>query len=102
MYCKNCGNEIDDLAVVCPHCGCQVQKIRQEETKTNVLAIVGFVLSFLFAIAGLICSILGRKEADKMGGSGRNLATAGIVISIVSIAGSVLYLILTAIAMAAL
>lgn len=21
MYCKNCGKEIDDNAVVCPHCG---------------------------------------------------------------------------------
>lgn len=21
MYCKNCGNEIDDKAVICPNCG---------------------------------------------------------------------------------
>ena len=21
MFCKNCGQEIDDKAVVCPHCG---------------------------------------------------------------------------------
>ena len=24
MYCKNCGKEIDDKAVVCIHCGCAV------------------------------------------------------------------------------
>lgn len=22
MFCKNCGKEIDDKAVVCIHCGC--------------------------------------------------------------------------------
>lgn len=21
MYCKNCGKQIDDRAVICPHCG---------------------------------------------------------------------------------
>lgn len=21
MFCKNCGQEIDDKAVICPHCG---------------------------------------------------------------------------------
>lgn len=25
MYCKNCGEEIDDKAVICPKCGCQVK-----------------------------------------------------------------------------
>lgn len=24
MYCKRCGKEIDDHAVICVHCGCQV------------------------------------------------------------------------------
>ena len=26
MDCKNCGNEIDKRAVVCPNCGCKVKK----------------------------------------------------------------------------
>lgn len=29
MYCKNCGQEIDDNAVVCPHCGVQQKDLTQ-------------------------------------------------------------------------
>lgn len=34
MYCKNCGQEIDDNAVVCPHCGVQ-QKDLTQSTNDN-------------------------------------------------------------------
>lgn len=50
MYCKNCGNEINEHAVVCIHCGCAVEQQQPRQTepaKTNVLAIVGFVMAFL-------------------------------------------------------
>lgn len=30
MYCKNCGKEIDEKAVVCPHCGVQQGKLANE------------------------------------------------------------------------
>lgn len=94
MYCKNCGKEIDDHAAVCPYCGVVADKEQlAPKSETNVLAIVGFVLSFFIAIAGLICSILGKKKADELNGSGKGLATAGIVISIVSMAVSVIYVV---------
>lgn len=83
MYCKNCGKEINDNAVVCPYCGVQVGKLNTQENKTNTLAIVGFIFSFFIPIVGLICSILGRKNAAECGGNGRGLATAGMIISIV-------------------
>lgn len=53
---------------------------------TNVLAIVGFILAFFIPIAGLVCSILGKKKAAELGGSGQGLATAGVVISSIEIA----------------
>ncbi len=28
MFCKKCGKEIHDGAVVCPHCGMQVAELR--------------------------------------------------------------------------
>lgn len=35
MYCKNCGNELDDNAFVCTKCGCLVnEKSRNENVKT--------------------------------------------------------------------
>ena len=81
MFCKNCGKEIDDRAVVCPNCGVQVGTVAPAENKTNVLAIVGFIFAFIMPIVGLICSIIGRNKAPECGGNG--LATAGIVISVV-------------------
>lgn len=91
MFCKNCGSQVDDKAVVCPHCGIQVGSLanRAEEKEGNVIAVVGFVLSFFIAVAGLVCSIIGYKNA-KSGAPYRGLALAGIVISIVEIALAIL------------
>ena len=96
MFCKKCGKEIHDGAVVCPHCGMQVAELRPAKDKTNVLAVVGFVFSFLIAIVGLICSIIGYNNADEYGGNGKGLAKAGIIISIVSMALSILIIIVYA------
>ncbi|MCM1546436.1 MAG: zinc-ribbon domain-containing protein [Clostridiales bacterium] len=88
MYCKNCGREISDNAVVCPHCGVQVKPMggsSQSGTQgENTIAIVGFVFSFLFALVGLICSIMGYKKAVNEGAPYKGLALAGIIISAVS------------------
>lgn len=85
MFCKNCGSSIDDNAAVCPHCGvvANSEKLASTSGKTNVLAIVGFILSFFIAIAGLICSIIGYRNAPQYNGNGKGLALAGIIISAV-------------------
>ncbi|MCD7729358.1 MAG: DUF4190 domain-containing protein [Clostridia bacterium] len=100
MYCKNCGSQIDDRAVVCPHCGVpvydnyntnQFAPYSKPAKEYNVLAILGFIFSILgtgsiiMGIAGLVCSIIGFKQAEKLHGHGKGLAIAGIVISIVAI-----------------
>ena len=91
MFCKNCGSEIDDNAYVCPHCGVKVDRFEaQPRANGNALAIVGFILSFFIAIAGLICSILGYNKAKNEGAPHKGLALAGIIISIVSMALAVL------------
>ncbi len=59
---------------------------QQPVNKTNTLAIVGFVLSFFVAIAGLICSIIGLKQCNQTKEGGKGLAIAGVVISSVSMA----------------
>ena len=96
MFCKNCGKEIDDKAAICIYCGVpttQNEKPQQQET-TNTLAVVVFVLSFFIALAGLICSIIGYKHAPKLGGKGKGLALAGIIISVISMVIAFLYCIL--------
>lgn len=51
--------------------------------KTNTLAIVGFVCSFLISIVGLILCIVAKNQIKTSGERGDGLATAGIIISIV-------------------
>lgn len=87
MFCKNCGKQIPDGAHVCPYCG-RSTGTPPPSTKikgTNTLAIVGFVFSFLFALVGLICSIIGfNRSNDYENGGNRGLALAGIIISAIS------------------
>ena len=88
MFCKHCGKEIDDRAVVCIHCGVPTSdsfgKPAAAAPQTNTLALIGFILSFFISIAGLICSIMGYKNSKNMDGAGRGFALAGIIISAVS------------------
>ena len=56
----------------------------EENNKTNVIAIVGCVLSFFTMIIGLVCSIIGLSKS-KILGNGKGLSIAGIVISCVRI-----------------
>lgn len=67
--------------------------MNQNEKKTNTLAILGFIFSFLFSLLGLILSILGLKKSKETG-SGKGLSIAGIVISSVSIAMSILIMLI--------
>jgi len=58
----------------------------------NVLAIVGFILAFVFNIAGLIVSLIALSKIKKTGERGRGLAIAGVIISIVSIIFGIVYI----------
>ena len=52
MFCKNCGKEINDQAVVCPGCGCATGG-------KNVLAMDGDASSFGYAFLGFLIPIVG-------------------------------------------
>lgn len=100
MFCKNCGKEINDNAVVCPHCGVQVAYVQVNNSgseESNTLAIVGFVMSFFIPLVGLICSIIGYKMAKNEGMNYKGLALAGIIISAVWM-GTVVIITIAAIA----
>ena len=60
----------------------------------NVLAIVGFILAFVFALAGLVVSIIAFSQIKKTGERGRGLAIAGIIIGLLSIVLGILYFVL--------
>ncbi len=101
MFCKNCGKEIDDSAYVCVHCGVKVERaqthveVKQRNNVAFGLGIAGFALSILslwlamyYCVASIVAIVLSavsmnmaKKNDDKHG-----LATAGLIIGIVSTA----------------
>ena len=60
------------------------------QSDNNTVALVGFILSFIVPIAGLICSIIGFKNS-KISGKRRGFALAGIIISAVSMFINIIY-----------
>jgi hypothetical protein len=51
--------------------------------KWNVLAIVGFIATFIIPLAGLICSAIALNQIKTSGEKGRGLALAGLILSII-------------------
>ncbi|MCL2869454.1 DUF4190 domain-containing protein [Candidatus Saccharibacteria bacterium] len=61
----------------------QPQQPIQQQSGSNVLAILGFIFAFLMPLIGLILSIIGLVKSKQKTGKGKGLAIAGIIISIV-------------------
>ena len=72
MYCRHCGKQISDEAIMCPDCGAPTKPVKvtppqepniekpvSDDKKSffNSLGIVGFVLSIYALIAYLLASI---------------------------------------------
>ena len=47
MFCKKCGQEINDEAVVCVHCGCSVKSAANSDGKNAGRFCLTFFLSWL-------------------------------------------------------
>ena len=120
MYCKKCGEQLEENAQICPVCKTPVTKESptEEATEQNAAftapeapapapankkysgkAIAGFVLSLVgLLIAAIPCGILGLvfssisfKETESEK-KGKGLAIAGFVISIVNIVVGILFI----------
>lgn len=93
MYCFKCGQQIDDNTNVCPYCGAyqttHTTNTNQSSSQYNLMCIIGFALSCIsllinpygiFAITGIVLSIIGLVNARKRNENGRVFAILGIVI----------------------
>ena len=98
MFCKNCGQEVSENAVICPYCGVATSNMPAQDSyklpRTNGFGIAGFAVglvgmfggNFLYLIPGilaLVFSIVGMVQMKKCT-SCNGLAIAGLVISIIS------------------
>lgn len=80
-YCTKCGKEIDDAAVICPHCGVQQGKIQNATTDSG--SIGWGALGCCIPLVGLILWLVWRGEKPnnaRMAGIGALVGVAGIVI----------------------
>ncbi len=64
MFCKTCGNELNDNAVICPKCGCEVVSLKKTKEKSpvdtsKVLSIFNYIVISIIclAIAFIVCAI---------------------------------------------
>ena len=103
MYCQNCGEEINDKAVICVNCGVATEKYNantptaQTEKKSGTPGVVGFVLALfslflpipyldiVLGVAAFVISLVGVMGNR----SKKGLAIAGIVISIIAVIGAI-------------
>ena len=53
-FCTNCGNELDDRAIMCPKCGVALTQTTNASngSSSNGMAIAGFILSFFIPLLG--------------------------------------------------
>lgn len=62
MFCKNCGQEIDDKAVVCPHCGVAQGSL----TDSNDSGSVGWgLLGCCIPVVGLVLYLVWKDTKPK-------------------------------------
>lgn len=82
MFCKNCGAEIDDKAVVCPKCGVAQSNIPQ--ASQNDAPNIGFAfLSFLIPIVGLVLYLMWHETHPLKAKSCGKGALIGFVVGVV-------------------
>ena len=83
-YCRSCGAELVDEAVVCPKCGVATGEM-QTEAKQNTMGIVGLVLCFITGpiiafIVSLVGYLQGKKNGEKV-----TCALVGIILSVIEV-----------------
>ncbi len=86
-FCKNCGNQLDDNAVVCPQCGTNVAAAAPVEEKASF----GWaVLGFFIPLVGLILYLVWRNEQPAKAKKAGIGALVGVIVNIIlSIIGSI-------------
>lgn len=82
MFCKNCGSEIDEKAVVCPKCGVETgvksQQVEQDAPNTGFA-----VLGFFFPLIGFIMWLIWKDKLPMKAKSCGKGALIGIIVSVV-------------------
>ncbi len=88
MFCRTCGKEVNDNAIVCPNCGCLIDETSviksEEKPQKNGMAVAGFVCSFFMPILGWVFGGIGLSRAKKRNGKGKGLSVAALAVASVN------------------
>ena len=83
MFCKKCGKEIMDEAVVCPSCGCQTEKAVAKPAEADGKSFGFGVLGFFVPIVGLILYLMWKDTTPLKAKSAGKGALIGAIVSVV-------------------
>jgi uncharacterized OB-fold protein len=61
FYCKTCGKQLVDTAIICPECGTPTDINRQFSTP---LKVGGWISSFFLPVAGVIIGIVALTKKE--------------------------------------
>ena len=91
-YCRKCGKEIDDEAVICPHCGVPQNNYYPNYGRTNPTPTVtddgnaGWaVLSFLLPIVGIILYLFMKDSKPNNAAACKKGLIIGFIVWIIAI-----------------
>lgn len=82
MFCKNCGAEIHDQAVVCVHCGTSTQ-VNQPVAQNDAPSFGFALLGFFIPLVGLIIWLVNKDSKPLMAKSAGKGALIGFIVSMV-------------------
>ena len=80
MYCRKCGKEVDDEAVICPYCGCSTSGGKANDSKSMGYAVLGFFLP----VVGFILWLVWKDEYPLRASSCGKGALVSVILSVVS------------------
>jgi ribosomal protein L37AE/L43A len=99
--CPECAERVQGAALVCRFCGYRFagrqQAAAPAEANTSGAAVAAFICSLVgLWVAGIPLGIHAQRQIDKSGGrkTGRGFATAGIILGVLGLIGTVVLIIL--------
>ena len=79
MYCRKCGKELDDEAVICPYCGCSTSGGKVNDSKSMGYAVLGFFPP----VVGFILWLVWKDEYPLRASSCGKGALVSVIIGVI-------------------
>ena len=82
MFCRKCGKEVLDEAVICVHCGCAIQNNIAATNTTDAPSTGMAVLGFFIPLVGFIIWLINKETKPLMAKSAGKGALIGFIVSV--------------------